>query len=57
MTFAPAEEELGSQLSLLSEGSNVFQEQLDQLEFERDETKAKYEELKVGDPSLSLPAV
>lgn len=42
------DDEFGSQLSLWSEGGGSFQQQFDQMEFEREEMKAKYEEIKVG---------
>ena len=41
------DDEFGSQLSLWSEGGGSFQQQFDQIEFEREEMKTKYEEMKV----------
>ena len=42
------DDEFGSQISLWSsEEGGFFQQQLEQMDFEREESKAKYEELKV----------
>ena len=42
------DDEFGSQVSLWSsEEGGSFQQQLEQMDFEREESKAKYEELKV----------
>ena len=43
---SPADDVFGSQVSLWSDSS--IQEQLDQLEFEKEESRAKYDELKVS---------
>jgi len=48
------DDEFGSQLSLWSEGGGSFQQQFDQMEFEREEMKAKYEEIKVGGWELRI---
>ncbi len=43
---SPDDEIAGSQVSLLSE-SSTMQDQIDQLEFEKEETRSKYDEVKV----------
>ena len=49
----PPDDVFGSQLSLLSDSS--IQEQFDQVEFEKEEIRAKYDELKVStDPPQTV---